>query len=152
MINFILGVAASVLANVASKLAGITWPHVYDRAFYRGIQIGGAWEIIETRNGEQVAVGQIELEQWGHHINGTGERRLSREGKPSDRKFSYTGRFAGEQLTLIFQDTRGPDFDCGTYVFRVMNSGIEMVGKATFHGKNENKVVSEDRLLRKKPR
>jgi hypothetical protein len=74
---------------------------------------------------------------------------VTRDGAPSNRKFIYEGRFAGEQLTLIFQDARGEDFDCGTYVFRMQNSGTEMVGMATFHGKKENRIVSEKRTLRK---
>jgi hypothetical protein len=59
------------------------------------------------------------------------------------------GRIAGEQVTLLFDDKQDRDFDSGTYVFRVSNNCIDMAGMATFHGKPENRIVSEQRFLKK---
>lgn len=151
MINFVVGVITGVIANGLCILAGISWPSLLDRLLYRGIRIAGKWEILECRNNEEKAVGKIELYQIGKRITGIGERQFTREGSPSNRKFTYEGRFTGEQLVLIFQDQSGSDFDCGTYVFRVMNNRIEMRGIATFNGRNENRIIAEERRLLKLP-
>ena len=82
-------------------------------------------------------------------MSGTSQRILTRDGKASDRRFTYTGRIAGEQVTLLFEDQRGRDFDTGTYVFRVQNNCVEMLGMATFHGRRENRIVAEQRVLKK---
>ncbi len=99
----------------------------------------------------EVTVGSIKLKQSGKRISGQSERRMTRDGKESRRRFSYLGRISGEQLTLTFQDQRGEDFDCGSYIFRVQNDGLEMIGMATFHGRKENRIIAEPRILRKLP-
>lgn len=49
----------------------------------------------------------------------------------------------------MFEDKKGIGFDTGTYVFIVQNDGNTMVGVATFHGKTENLIVSENRILKR---
>lgn len=63
--------------------------------------------------------------------------------------YSYKGSIHGHQVTLSFEDKKGLGFDAGTYVFIVQNDSNTMVGMATFHGKVENRIVSEPRTLKK---
>jgi hypothetical protein len=150
MSGVVYGVIGGLITAAVIWVIKSSLPRLVDQVFHRGIHIDGVWEIIAVKSCEEIVVGQITLQQVGRRITGFGERWQTREGKDSNRKFKYSGRLAGEQLTLIFQDVRGEDFDCGTYVFRVQNSGVEMIGMSTFHGKNENRIVSEERKLRKK--
>ena len=91
----------------------------------------------------------MELKQIGRSISVSSVRSKTRDGKKSDRKFSYNGAIYGHQVTLTFEDEKGIGFDTGTYVFTVQNDGKTMVGMATFQGKKENKIISEPRTLTK---
>ena len=75
--------------------------------------------VIEERNGKQQRVGKIKLEQTGKHISGESVRSKTRDGKQSNRQFSYEGSIHGHQVTLLFEDKKGVGFDAGTYVFLV---------------------------------
>lgn len=146
--GFLSGVLASIVAAaLIAIIVKSVWPAFQNRCLYNGIRVAGVWEIIEARNGRDVKVGKIELTQQGRIIKGTSTRKKTREGKDSERKFQYRGFIDGHQVTLIFEDKKGVGFDTGTYVFRIQNDGHTMVGMATFHGKRENKIVSEPRTL-----
>ncbi|WP_090365348.1 hypothetical protein [Ferrimonas sediminum] len=148
MNEFLMGVFASIVATVVvAIIVKWIWPDFKDRSLYNGIRVEGIWEIIELRNGKNVKVGQIELTQQGRIVKGTSTRTKTRDGKKSERKFHYHGFINGHQATLIFEDAKGVGFDTGTYVFTVQNDAKTMVGMATFHGKAENKIVSEPRTL-----
>lgn len=67
--------------------------------------------------------------------------------KKSERKFQYHVTISGNQVTLIFEGAHAGCFDTGTYVFTVLNDSKTMIGMATFHGKKENKIVSDPRTL-----
>ncbi|HEX8342387.1 MAG TPA: hypothetical protein VF624_15900 [Tepidisphaeraceae bacterium] len=150
MLNFVVGVITSIVAAPLIWLgAKVVWPHVADRLLYKGIRIEGVWEIHEIRQDSLRHIGELTLRQTGSRVSGSGRRFLTREGRPCDRRFSYMGRIAGEQVTLLFDDKQDRDFDSGTYVFRVSNNCIDMAGMATFHGKPENRIVSEQRFLKK---
>lgn len=94
-----------------------------------------------------MTVGQVELTQQGHIVKGQSTRIKTRDGKKSERRFRYHGFISGNQVTLIFEDVKGVGFDTGTYVFTIHNDAKKMIGMATFHGKIENKIVSESRTL-----
>lgn len=148
MNEFLLGVLASIVATaLVAIVVKWIWPSFKDRCLYNGIRVVGAWEITEVRNGKNIKVGRIELTQQGRIVKGTSTRTKNRDGRKSERKFHYHGFINGHQVTLIFEDTVGVDFDTGTYVFTVQNDSKTMVGMATFHGKAENKIVSEPRTL-----
>lgn len=150
MMNLVPGVVASILAIILAWLATkVAWPHFQDRIFYKGVRVDGVWDICDVRDGSERKTGSLTLRQQGSKVTGTSHRIQTRDGQNSDRRFTYTGRIAGEQLTLVFEDQRGRDFDTGTYVFRVQNNYVEMVGMTTFHGKRENKIIAESRILRK---
>ena len=125
------------------------WPSFQDKCLYKGIRVTGAWEISEVRNGKTVKAGKIHLKQKGRVITGSSTRIKRRDGKKSERHFKYHGFTCGKQITLTFEDAKGVGFDTGTYVFMVQNDGTTMLGMATFHGKTENKIVSEPRTLTK---
>lgn len=152
MANFVLGVISSIVA------AAIVWtvtqlfiPYLVDRLIYKGIRVTGTWDIIESRDGEDRVVGEIVLEQMGSKVKGTSQRRMTREGQSSNRKFRYSGHVCGQQMTLAFEDACAKGFDSGTYVFRILNTSNEMLGYATFDGKKENRIVAEQRTLKKRP-
>jgi len=148
MAEFWIGVAASLVATALVYVTSrFLWPMLWERVFYRGVNLSGTWEIVEERSGESRVVGKIELKQLGRRLTGSSFRSQTRGGQPSNRKFSYTGSIQGHQVTLVFEDQKGVGFDVGTYVFIVQNDGNTMVGMATFHGKTENKIVSESRTL-----
>jgi hypothetical protein len=150
MIEFWVGVAASLVATALAYVASrFLWPALWERVFYRGVNLGGTWEIVEERGDKLRTVGKIELKQRGRRLTGSSIRSQTRGGQPSNRKFSYTGSIQGCQATLVFEDQKGVGFDVGTYVFIVQNDGNTMVGMATFHGKTENKIVSESRTLKR---
>lgn len=150
MIEFWIGVAASLVATALVYVSRrFLWPMLWERVFYRGVNLGGTWEIVEERSGESRVVGKIELKQLGRRLTGSSVRSRTRGGQPSNRKFSYTGSIQGHQATLVFEDQKGVGFDVGTYVFIVQDDGNTMVGMATFHGKAENKIVSEPRILKR---
>jgi hypothetical protein len=144
--GFISSLAAMLFGAVVVRWA---WPNFKDKCLYSGIRVDGAWDITEERNGETMTVGRIELRQTGLRVEGNSCRTRTRYGKESDRKFSYAGTIHGNQVTLVFEDERGKGFDTGTYVFIVQNDAKTMVGMATFHGKHENRIVSESRILKK---
>ena len=148
--NFITGFLSSMAAAIAVWfVAKMAWPYFIDRLLYRGIRIDGVCAINEVREGEEREVGSVTFKQMGNRLTGTSRRTQTRDRRKSDRPFRYKGRIAGEQVTLLFEDRRGRDFDTGSYVFRVHNNCVEMRGKATFHGKPENEIVAELRILRK---
>lgn len=150
MSDFAIGFVSSLAATAFGWLVvRHLWPFFVFSAFYRGVRIDGSWEIHEVRNGESRVAGKIKLKQLGARITGESERTLTREGKPSQRRFLYNGSIHGHQVTLSFEDNKGRGFDTGTYVFIVQNDGTTMVGMATFHGKGENRIVSEPRTLKK---
>ncbi len=93
--------------------------------------------------------GRLELKQVGRSITGTSVRSKTREGKKSERRFTYRGVIQGNQVTLLFEDAKGVGFDSGTYVFTVQNDAKTMLGMATFHGRKENRIISESRTLTK---
>lgn len=149
MNDFIFGFSSSVAATVfIAVLSKWVWPALKARV-YSGIKVDGEWEIVEERDGRNLTVGTIELRQLGSVVTGTSRRKKTREGKTSDRKFTYKGTIHDDQVTLIFEDKRGKGFDTGSYVFIVQNDCKTMLGNATFHGRTENKIVSEPRILRK---
>jgi len=150
MANFLLGILSSI---VAAAIVAVTvkwgWPSFRNKCLYDGVRIDGTWEISEERNSKEVKVGRLELKQTGRSISGSSVRSKTRDGKKSERKFCYKGVLHGHQLTLLFEDEKGVGFDSGTYVFTVHNDSKTMLGMATFHGKQENKIVSEQRKLTK---
>lgn len=150
MLNFFGGVISSIAATILIYLATRQWwPAVSNGALYKGIRVDGSWEIIETRDNKQKVVGKISLKQTGGRISGEGQRSKTRDGKPSNRQFTYKGSIHGNQMTLLFEDKKGVGFDTGTYMFIIQNDGNTMIGMATFHGKAENQVVSERRILKR---
>ncbi|EOW6847826.1 hypothetical protein ACOZ2B_002869 [Cronobacter sakazakii] len=148
--SLLVGILGSIIAaGVIALVTGWIWPNFNDKCLYKGVRVEGAWDVIEERNGESATVGRLELKQQGCRLTGTSTRTKTREGKDSDRKFNYHGSISGCQITLIFEDAQGIGFDTGTYVFTVYNDRKTMVGMSTFHGKAENKIVAEPRILRK---
>ncbi|WP_233968876.1 hypothetical protein [Pectobacterium polaris] len=145
---FVIGFLSSIVSTGFIALV-VTWgwPNFKDKCLYNGIRVAGLWDISEVRNGENVTAGRIELKQQGRLVKGTSTRVRTRDGKASERKFQYHGFISGNQVTLIFEDVQGVGFDTGTYVFNILNDSKTMVGMATFHGKTENKIVSEPRTL-----
>lgn len=144
-IGIFSGLVTSILVWLFAKLL---LPYIQDR-LYGGLRIEGNWKIYETRDGVEKEVGSLSLQQNGYRLTGKSHRTRTRQGEKSDRQFVYKGRIAGEQVTLLFEDAQGRDFDTGTYVFRIQNDGVTMLGMSTFHGKQENRIVSEMRTLRK---
>ena len=113
------------------------------------VRIDGVWEIYETQKSRKIKSGEIIIKQRGSSITAESHREKTRSGSRNDRKFRYKGHIHKDQMTLVFEDVSGKGFDCGTYVFIVQNNKIEMEGMATFHGKQENEIVSERRYLKK---
>jgi hypothetical protein len=150
MLEFSMAILAGIVTAVI--IAAVTkwlWPSFQDKCLYKGIRIAGTWGISETRNDKTVKSGKIILKQKGRVITGSSTRTKTRDGKKSERHFKYRGYTCGKQVTLTFEDVKGVGFDAGTYVFTVQNDGNTMLGMATFHGKAENKIVSEPRALTK---
>jgi hypothetical protein len=148
--NFILGVASSIVgACLIWTFVALLLPYVHDKLLYGGPRVEGIWDIVEFKDGAERTVGKMTLNQKGARVSGSSYRTLTRDGVASDRRFVYSGRIAGEQLTLLFEDARGRDFDSGSYIFRLYNDHVTMHGLATFHGKPENRILSEARILRK---
>lgn len=148
MMDFLIGALASITATaLIAVVVKWVWPSFKDKCLYNGVRVEGTWDIIEERNSKNVKVGKIELTQQGRIVKGTSTRTKTRDGKNSERKFHYHGFINGHQATLIFEDAKGVGFDTGTYVFTVQNDAKTMIGVATFHGKIENKIVSEPRTL-----
>jgi len=152
MRDFILGVGSSVAATtLVWWFVKLLLPYLQDKFFYRGVRVDGMWDIVEVRDGQRKSVGKMTLEPRGSRIRGRSRRSQTREGLPSNREFVYSGRIAGEQVTLLFEDARGRDFDTGSYIFRLLNDCVTMQGVATFNGKKENGIIAEQRLLLKCP-
>ncbi len=149
MTTLLPGVLATLIGSAIIFVFSWAWPILADRCLYRGIRVDGAWDITEERNGRNVTVGRLELKQVGARIAGNSCRRKTRDGQKSDRTFSYSGSIYGDQVTLLFEDSKGKGFDTGTYVFIVQNDAKTMVGMTTFHGRQENRIVSEPRILKK---
>lgn len=150
--DFLLSIISSLAATALVVLLGkFLWPHFKDKCLYQGVRIAGTWEIYEIRNGVELNSGRIEITQLGCVIKGESFRTKTRDGRDSQRKFQYRGLISGHQMTLVFDDAQGKHFDTGTYVFIVQNDSKNMIGMTTFHGKTENKIVSEPRTLRKTP-
>ncbi|HIF9273293.1 hypothetical protein [Photobacterium damselae] len=150
MTEFLIGVVASLSATaLVALVVKWGWPTFQSNCLYKGVKVAGEWDIVEVRNGKNITVGRITLQQVGSNITGSSIRSKTRDGKKSERKFSYKGTIFGNQVTLMFEDHKGVGFDTGTYVFTVQNDHKSMVGMATFHGKIENKIVSESRTLKK---
>lgn len=150
MSEFFVGVLSSITATIViAAIVKWGWPYIKNNLFYRGIRVDGDWDIVELRNNKNTKVGRIELNQSGRNISGSSVRSKTRDGKKSERKFEYKGVISGNQITLMFEDSSGVGFDTGTYVFTVLNDKKTMEGMATFHGKKENKIVSEARTLNK---
>jgi len=64
MTEFWIGVAASLVATALAYVASrYLWPMLWERVFYRGVNLSGIWEIVEERNGESRVVGKIDLKQ-----------------------------------------------------------------------------------------
>lgn len=150
MIEFLKGVGSScAAAAIIAVVVKWVWPRFQDSCLYKGIRVDGTWDIHEIRNEKQTKAGRIELKQAGRRVAGSSVRSKRRDGKKSDRKFTYKGVISGHQLTLVFEDAKGVGFDTGTYVFIVQNDGNTMIGMATFYGRTENRIVSEPRTLKK---
>lgn len=150
MIEFSIAILAGIVTAII--IAAVTkwlWPSFQDKCLYKGIRVAGTWKISEIRNGKTVKSGKIILKQKGRIVTGSSTRTKTRDGKKSERHFKYHGHTCGKQVTLTFEDKKGVGFDTGTYVFTVQNDGHTMLGMATFHGKAENKIVSEPRTLTK---
>lgn len=147
--DFVQGVLSGVVASgVIAALAALV-PVMKDRFLYSGVRVEGQWEVSETREGKVVRSGNLTLKQTGRVVTGTSTRTVTRSGAESQRTFNYKGTVSGHQMTLTFEDTNGVGFDTGSYVFTIQNDCKKMMGKTTFHGKPENKIVSEERILTK---
>jgi len=151
MDDLILGILGSLIATAIILIVTILVPYITNIILYKGIKVNGEWDIIEQRNNKNQSVGRITLNQKGQNISGCSVRKKTRDGKKSERKFQYKGTISGSQITLIFEDHNGVGFDSGSYVFTVMNDRQTLEGMATFHGKKENKIISESRTLKKVP-
>lgn len=150
MNNFVNGFVSSLAATfVGFVLIRWAWPNFKDKCLYSGIRVDGSWDITAEREGKQMKEGRLELKQVGRSITGTSVRSKTREGKKSERRFTYRGVIQGNQVTLLFEDAKGVGFDSGTYVFTVQNDAKTMLGMATFHGRKENRIISESRTLTK---
>lgn len=146
LIGTLSGLAATGVATILIKYA---WPNFKDRCLYNGIRVNGSWDIIEVRSEKKTKVGRLELNQTGRVITGSSIRTVTRDGKKSERRFRYSGIIHGHQVTLLFDDSKGVGFDTGAYIFTVQNDCKTMIGMTTFHGKKENEVISESRILKK---
>jgi len=145
-----IGVIASIIGAIfLFIIQKFITPWFTDYILYKGIKVTGSWNIIEQRNGKHSKVGSISLKQKGKYITGSSTRTKTRDGKISTREFEYKGTISGNQVNLMFEDKAGNDFDSGSYVFTVKNDKKVMVGMATFHGKKENRIISESRTLEK---
>jgi hypothetical protein len=149
MENFSWGVLSGLVASGLIAITRHLIPILKDRYLYNGIRVGGKWKVSETRNEEQITSGSLTLEQKGNIVTGTSTRTVTRNGEQSQRTFHYKGTVSGHQMTLIFEDANGKGFDTGAYVFTVQNDCNKMIGMTTFHGKPENRIVSEQRILTK---
>lgn len=150
MQDFFIGVASGIFTVIVIYVTTKhLWPAFRNTALYNGVRIDGTWEILEQRNGKQQRAGKITFKQTGNSISGQSARSRTREGKQSNRKFSYNSTIHGNQVTLLFEDKKGIGFDAGTYVFVVQNDAKTMIGMTTFHGKAENQIVSEGRTLQR---
>lgn len=150
MSDFLVGFLSSITATFSiAVMVKYVWPAFKNKCLYNGVRVDGKWDIFELRNNKNTKVGRIELNQNGRNVSGSSIRSKTREGKKSERKFEYSGVISGNQVTLMFEDSNGVGFDTGTYVFTVLNDKKTMEGMATFHGKKENKIVSEPRTLNK---
>lgn len=148
MLSFLLGVLSSIVATVIIYLVvKVALPNLKDKWLYNGVRVSGTWDVYEERNGIKIKSGTLELTQLGRIINGTSTRTKTRGGNESQRKFNYFGSISAHQMTLIFDDVKGKNFDTGSYVFIIQNDCKTMVGMTTFHGKPENKIVAEQRTL-----
>jgi len=150
MENFLVGVISSLSATlVLAVIVKWGWPTFQDQCLYQGVRVDGEWDIIEMRDGKTIKVGSVIFNQTGRKITGKSIRSKTRDGKSSGRKFDYKGLISGNQITLVFEDSKGAGFDTGTYVFTILNNLTMMNGMSTFHGKKENKIISEPRILKK---
>ncbi|MGP2415842.1 hypothetical protein ACTUSQ_16955 [Pantoea ananatis] len=148
MLSFLLGVISSIVATVIIYLTvKVALPNLKDKWLYNGVRVSGTWDVYEERNGMKIKSGTLELTQLGRIINGTSTRTKTRDGNESQRRFNYFGSISAHQMTLIFDDVKGKNFDTGSYVFIIQNDCKTMVGMTTFHGKPENKIVAEQRTL-----
>lgn len=148
MLSFLLGVISSLVATgIIYFVAKVALPSLKDKWLYNGVRVSGSWDVYEERNGMNIKSGTLELKQVGRIINGTSIRTKTRNGDESQRKFNYSGSISAHQMTLIFDDEKGKNFDTGSYVFIVQNDCKTMIGMTTFHGKPENKIVAEQRTL-----
>lgn len=150
MLGFLMGALSSIVATfVVFLLRSWIWPSLKDKCFYEGVRVAGEWDVYEVRNGKDVHSGRIKIQQLGCVIKGESTRTKTRDGRNSERKFHYSGLIRGHQITLTFEDAKGKGFDTGSYIFIVQNDSKSMVGMTTFHGKYENKIVAEGRVLKK---
>lgn len=148
MLSFLLGVLSSLVATgIIYLVARVALPNLKDKWLYNGVRVSGSWDVYEERNGINIKSGTLELKQIGRIIHGSSTRTKTRDGNESQRKFNYFGSISAHQMTLIFDDAKGKDFDTGSYVFIVQNDCKTMIGMTTFHGKPENKIVAEQRTL-----
>ena len=104
MNQFILGFLSSAAATIfIAVVVKWVWPALKARV-YSGIKVDGTWEIVEERSGRNVTVGTIELQQSGSVVTGTSTRKKTREGKASDRRFTYRGTIHDDQVSALRAD------------------------------------------------
>jgi hypothetical protein len=134
MLNFILGVVASICAAiVVAAFMRYTVPYI--RGFLHNTpKIDGDWKVHIAGNAQDRGI--LSIEQQGVRIRATFKHL------DGPRSFLYKGSFFSGQLVLTFEESGKEGFNVGAMLFRLHSDGVSMEGRTLFWHNDRSEFVS----------
>lgn len=126
-----------------------------------GTNLSGNWELFSTAynpniNGEAVYFGYCEIEHSGVNVTAKYTQIKLPDGRETNNKWDCHGYFLNSQLVLFIKEEKTPDLWVGANVLHFERSPKKydgyycLDGLTVYYKFNENKVVAEHLLLKRK--
>lgn len=140
----------NIIGGIVVAALGIAWRFAGMPLFWliygRGEKsISGVWEVFDDYAMSGPPVGEIAIRQRGRRVRMQAVRRVSRNGRPINRKMLFKGIWRAEQLTATFFDAE-THYRGGAVVLRWVDSQEpnRLFGKTVYWDRTPDQTESAD--------
>jgi len=149
--DLILGVIGGIIATsitvaVSHFFKTIAIPFLKS-ALFDIPDISGKWQTYDVE--EQEPVGTATIKQRSRQVEIRVIRHINRDGKKTEKNFSYKGKFASGTLVASYEDIDMKGYIMGTVVMRLMPDNKTLFGKTVYFDHNQGEVVAHDYWLKR---
>lgn len=128
VIGLVSGLLSSFVAWVFYRLANDSVIPWYQRRFYRGLIVQGAWQGERNDNGDIYGF-NFQLTQSGHKLTGMFNANNTRaDGTKTNKNYLLSGEIANNTLILTYVPSDQRSYGSGSFLFQVFDAGRTLKG------------------------